>query len=164
MKTLLPAIIAAFTLAACSSQAGEPSCFEIEKSVDRTQASVDALRAELTNLQRIFPPAECDEQCGLDLRKCMEESTGTDTRWCYRDATSPSRLRMDRTLVDILGNEWVRPQGLSDQASDAWEARRNEAFRGYERSKNGELSIALSEHADALAVKVEALGKGRCGS
>ena len=158
-----PLVLAlATSLGACSVQVGETSCAEIAERLVQTERSVDRLRSEVSELERIFPTIDCDERCNAEVRACLRGGNGADTSQCFVVASDASSQRMDVYLADLLGVQWRRPDFSDQQATIEWEARRAEVFRSFVTVKHGELSTALTEHAAALGEKLAALKIGTC--
>ncbi|RZJ44029.1 MAG: hypothetical protein EON87_10825 [Brevundimonas sp.] len=149
-------------IAACTAQA-EMTCSEISEHVRRAELSAESLKSEVAALQRVYPDQACDDQCAVQLSSCLEATEGNNPG-CYQEASDASKLRTDEIILEILGLSWRRPTLVGETAVSAWEAERASAFRAFVQGKNQALSIALSEHASALSIKIDALRAGRCSN
>lgn len=159
------ALATAFAVvASCSAQSETPTCADLERDVTATKSEADLLEAEIDTLKSVAAGGlggGCDEQCQFESSDCVGQSDFSD---CMISAMDGSTSRFDAEMVGFLGDEWRRPDHDSDEARHSWEVSREEAFRGYERSRQGLLSEALFRHADALGRHLDAVKEGRCSA
>lgn len=162
MKHLTGFAIVSTILASCAGETSATLCAEIADEVAFTRQNVAEYKARISSLDQLSytgMTAGCDDECSLETRNCV--GTG-DFNQCMIAALDGSDSRFDRSMSDLLGEQWRRPPHGSEKARVDWQQSRAEAFLDLRRARNSELAEALRSHADALGRSIEAKREGHC--
>ena len=156
--------LASVILAACSGQDSATFCADLARDVELTRQDVADLRAEIASLERLSYgglTGMCDDECGRDSSACVGQP---DFSRCMIAAEDRSHARFDRSMIELIGDQWRRPDFESDVERSEWEQSRSDAFREHRQKRNSALAEALQHHADALGRSVDAITEGRCAA